>query len=293
MAGAQWVDLLDPTEDELRACAPRRLHPSAIDQLLQPARHADEPRPRLEGQDTYVFGIFLIPVSVPHEDRVFYQEVDLVVTHETVLTVRKSPGADDPPFDPGPVQEACRKAGELAAGMVAFRIVDAVAEGFLDLIDDLNEEIDELEDHVEDWKADEVRERTLAPTRDAVHRVVDRRVDVEGEEIFPREIELHFSDAYDKLLRASDALELSRDLVAGVRDYHQSKIANDQNEVMKRLTAIASLLLLPTFIVGLYGQNFRHHFPELGWQYGYAFSWALILGSTLVQLAFFRWKRWI
>ena len=69
-----------------------------------------------------------------------------------------------------------------------------------------------------------------------------------------------------------DGLELSRDLVAGGRDYLQSKIANDQNEVTKKLTVIASVLLLPTFIVGLYRQNFKHHFPELGWQWGYAWS---------------------
>ena len=48
-----------------------------------------------------------------------------------------------------------------------------------------------------------------------------------------------------------------RDLLAGVRDYHQAQVANDQNEVMKRLTVIASVLLVPTFIVGLYGQNLR------------------------------------
>ena len=69
---------------------------------------------------------------------------------------------------------------------------------------------------------------------------MDDRVELDGEEIFPREVDLHFADAYDKLLRASDGLEISRDLVSGVRDYFQSKIANDQNEVMKRLTAIAS-----------------------------------------------------
>ena len=84
----------------------------------------------------------------------------------------------------------------------------------------------------------------------------------------------HFADAYDKLLRATDGLELSRDLLAGVRDYRQAKIANDQNEVMKRLTVIASILLVPTFIVGLYGQNFRH-IPELAWGFGYWWSWAL------------------
>src|SRR5205085_7208782 len=89
--------------------------------------------------------------------------------------------------------------------------------------------------------------RTLAPTRDAIRRVVDNRLHLEGEEPFTHDIELNFADAYDKLLRASDGLELSRDLLAGVRDYHQAKISNDQNEVMKRLTMVASLLLLPTF----------------------------------------------
>jgi magnesium transporter len=62
---------------------------------------------------------------------------------------------------------------------------------------------------------------------------------------------------------------------------------------MKRLTAIASILLLPTFIVGLYGQNFQHHFPEIHWQWGYPFSWALIVVTTLFQVWFFRRKRWL
>ena len=106
--------------------------------------------------------------------------------------------------------------------------------------------------------------------------------------MFPREVELDFADVYDKLLRATDGLDLSRDLLAGVRDYHQAKIANDQNEVTKRLTVIASLLLVPTFIVGLYGQNFRH-IPELRWGYGYWWSLGLDPAHDAAQLLFFRW----
>jgi magnesium transporter len=93
-------------------------------------------------------------------------------------------------------------------------------------------------------------------------------------------------------MRALDGLDLARDLLASVRDYHQAKIANDQNDVMKRLTVVASLLLPPTFIVGVYGQNFDH-IPELHWHLGYAYSWAIIVGSTLAQLWYFRRKRWI
>ena len=133
---------------------------------------------------------------------------------------------------------------------------------------------------------------TLAPTRDAVRAVVDNRVELDTGDLFPHDVEIHFGDAYDKLLRSSEGLEAARDLVAGVRDYHQSKMSNDQNEVMKVLTVIASIVLLPTFIVGVYGQNFDH-MPEMHWYLGYAFSWGVIVLSCVVQFIHFRRKRWL
>jgi magnesium transporter len=302
---AEWIDLLDPAEGELRAALKRDVHERTLEQLLRPARQDDEPRPRLESQDGYVFGVFLVPIAIREEDRVFYQELDLVATHERLVTVRKTPELGHP-FDPRPAQESVRSGDDRRAGLMVYRLVDLIAEYFLDLVDALDDEIDELEDGIEQWPANQVRRRisqlrhdllhvrrTVAPTRDAVRRVVDRRVDSGKDgEVLPRDIELDFTDAYDKLLRAMDRLDFSRDLLASARDYQQSKIANDQNEVTKRLGVIASLLLVPTFIVGLYGQNFDH-IPELGWSFGYWWSWGLILATTALQLAFFRWVGWI
>jgi magnesium transporter len=299
----RWIDLLDPSRQELEAKMPSEVHERAVEQLVAPAQHADEPRPKLESHGDYVFGVFLVPVAVNDEDTLYYQEVDLVMTRDVLVTVRKTPEGGRPPWDPGPAQAACRTHENVA--MIAYHLVDDVAERFLDLIDSFNEEIDELEDHVEEWTAQHIREqlstlkhdllhirRTLAPTRDAIREVVDNRVEFAGDEVFTHDVELNFSHAYDKLLRAADNLELSRDLVAGVRDYHQSKIANDQNEVMKRLTAIASILLLPTLIVGLYGQNFDH-MPELHWSWGYYWSLGLIGASTVGQLVYFLRKGWL
>jgi magnesium transporter len=301
---AEWIDLIDPTPDDVRAELPGAVQESALALLLRPARHEDEPRPTLRSHGSYVFGVFLVAVVVPADDRVFYQEVDVVLTSGLLLTVSKTPEGEEP-YDPRPVREACRP--DDSAGMMLYRLVDDIAERYLDLVDDLDEEIDRLEDNVESASAAQTRSRlsllrhdllhirrTLTPTRDAVRRVVDNVVEVsEGGEVFPHEVEVAFNSVYDKLLRAFDGLELSRDLIASVRDYLQAKIANDQNEVMKKLTVIASVLLLPTFIVGLYGQNFRHHFPELGWQFGYLWSWGVIVVTTVIQLAYFRWKRWI
>jgi magnesium transporter len=304
---AEWIDLLDPTEQALHDALPREVHDRALEQLLRPARHDDEPRPRLEGHDSYVFGVFLVPIAMRDEDRVFYQEVDFIATHERLVTVRKAP-QDGYPFDLSAAQESVAKEPDITVGLMVYRLADLIAEYFLDLVDALDDEIDELEDGIERWPATQIRSRisalrhdllrvrrTVAPTRDAIRRIVDRRLDVgegAGGELLPREIELDFADVYDKLLRAVDGLDLSRDLLSSARDYHQSKIANDQNEVTKRLTVIASVLLVPTFIVGLYGQNF-HHIPELGWSFGYWWSWGWIVLTTILQLAFFRWLGWI
>ena len=303
MAG--WIDLLDPSEERLREVLPGELHDRAMERLLQPIRHDDEPRPTIESHADYVYAVFIVPVCRRRQDEVFYQEIDVIATHDVVLTIRKTP-AGDRPFDETPIREEVEAEPNAPAGKIVYFILDAVAEAYLQVVDELDDEIDELEEAVEKSDPVFVRERisdlrrhflhirrALWPTRDAADRVADKRVDLKGRELFPESVELDFRDAYEKLLRAGDGLELSRDLLASVRDYLQAKIANDQNEVMKTLTAIASILLLPTFIVGLYGQNFQHHFPEIHWQFGYAWSWGLIVATTLVQLWFFRRKRWI
>ena len=301
---ATWIDLLDPSPEEVREKAPRELEETAIARLLAPPEHEDEPRPTLQGHGDYVFGVFLIAVSVPEDDSVYYQEIDLVLTHDTLLTVRKTPPGGRAACDIAVVQKSVKP--EDSAGLLAYRLLDDIAERYLDLVDSLDDEIDELEDRVETQSMALTRarisalrhdllhiRRTLTPMRDAVRRVIDGTVEVErGPEVFPHNVEVAFNAAYDKFLRASDGLDLARDLLAGVRDYALAKIANDQNEVTKRLTAIASLLLLPTFIVGLYGQNF-HDMPELRWHFGYGFSWALIIVTTVAQVVFFKKKGWL
>jgi magnesium transporter len=294
-----WIDLVDPDAAALAAVLPYDLHPSAHERLLNPTDHSDERRPRLMQHDDYVFGVLVVPRLVGTD--LSFQEVDLIVDRERIVTVRRT-APDEALFD---VEEVRRVAGATTPGRALYLLVDEVAEQFLSLVDCIDEAIDGLEDRIEELDSGAIRDsvsdlrhdilrarRVLTPTRDLARSVLDDRVDLPGEPpLFPREVEIHFADAYDKLLRATDGLELSRDLLAGVRDYHQTQIATEQNEVTKRLTAIASLVLFPTFIVGLYGQNLR--IPEFDWVHGYAWSWLLIAVTTVAQLIYFRRKKWI
>ncbi len=303
MTDVVWVDTLDPSAAALTALLPPGVHRLVTQRLEASPRHDDDPRPRLETHGGYLFGVLAVPVW-SSERHVVLQEVDLVASRETVVTVRKTP--------PGCVPYECAVLAETAnrehmsTGLCLYALFDDIAERFLALVDGFDAEIDELEDHVEDWDAPRIRERigslrhdilhvrrVLAPTRDAARAVLDNRVELRDEpELFPHDVELHFADAYDKLLRATDGLDLSRDLLAGVRDYHQAQVANNQNEVMKRLTVIASVLLLPAFIVGLYGMNVKG-VPEYDWANGYLWAWALIVVTTIGQIIYFRRKKWI
>src|SRR5262245_33035978 len=133
-AGDRWIDLLDPSMDELAATLPRHVHDRALEQLIATARHEDDPRPKLESHGDYVFGVFLVPVAVPEEDLVFYQEIDIVLTRDVLVTVRKTPPDGRAPWDPGPAQEACRDTDNVA--MYTYHLADDIAEGFLNLVDD-------------------------------------------------------------------------------------------------------------------------------------------------------------
>jgi magnesium transporter len=65
-----------------------------------------------------------------------------------------------------------------------------------------------------------------------------------------------------------------------------------QNNVMK-VMAIASVVgIPPVLIAGVYGMNFKN-IPEYDWAYGYAWGWGLIILTTIIPLAVFRWRKWI
>ncbi len=65
-----------------------------------------------------------------------------------------------------------------------------------------------------------------------------------------------------------------------------------QNNVMK-VMAIASVVgIPPVLIAGVYGMNFKY-IPELDWAYGYAWGWGVIILTTIIPLAVFRWRKWI
>ena len=297
----RWLDLVDPNPEEVLAALPAHVDPEVVEALASPGTGDREPRPLLEGHGSYVFGVLVAMLPLTHEHRIAFQEIGLVATPELLVTVRKT-SRDGPAFDPSALHAATES--DAPVGILIERVVDDVADTYLDLLDAIYAEIDALEDRIDELRPSRIRlrlselrhellhrRRTVSATRAAVRRVLDGRIEVGDHALFPPEIERLFGDTYDTLIRVTEELDIARDLLSGVRDHLQSKIAENQNEVGKKLTVIASLVLVPSLVVGFYGQNFTSEFEKGFWALGV--STGLILVSTVVQLALFRWRRWI
>jgi magnesium transporter len=249
-----------------------------------------------------VFGLFVAARLDASGTRASYAEVGMVATTEMLVTVRWSAADGGPPFEAESLVTAAE--GDATVGILVHRLVDDVADSFVASVDGIYAALEEVEDGLERWPASQVRERiamlrqellrarrTVSATRGAVRRIVDGRVDIGDHGLFPTSVELLFADTTEALFRVTEELDIARELLAGIRDHHHSRVAEAQGDIAKKLTVIASLVLVPSLIVGFYGQNFEDAFDARYWSMGV--STGLIVASTLVQVALFRWRRWI
>lgn len=112
------------------------------------------------------------------------------------------------------------------------------------------------------------------------------------QELFDQHTEIHLRDTHYRSRRLRIVHDEQLEKLGFVFDTIGH--LNDADEVTsgRFMGAIASIMLLPTFIVGLYGMNFDS-MPELHWPIGYGFAAILIVVVTVFQVWYFRQKRWL
>jgi len=71
-----------------------------------------------------------------------------------------------------------------------------------------------------------------------------------------------------------------------------SEVSTRMNEIMKMLTIIATIFIPLTFIVGVYGMNFKY-MPELEYRYGYFIVWGVMIVIALLLIFYFKRKKWL
>jgi magnesium transporter len=102
----------------------------------------------------------------------------------------------------------------------------------------------------------------------------------------------YFRDVADHLQRVSEVIDALDVLLSTAFDAHLARISVQQNEDMRKISAGAALVVVPTLVAGIYGMNFDH-MPELHWQFGYAYALLLMAGIAAGLFAWFKRSGWL
>ncbi len=107
----------------------------------------------------------------------------------------------------------------------------------------------------------------------------------------------YLRDCYDHTIQIMELIESYRDMATSTLEVYLSTISFRLNEVMRFLTVISTIFIPPTFLVGVYGMNFKQeagfwNMPELSWPFGYLMVWGGIVILIIAMLSYFKHKDW-
>jgi magnesium transporter len=270
------------------------LHPLVLEDIVTSGQ-----RPRMEDYGDYVFIVVKMLYRNDTDRQIVTEQLSIILGPFGVLTFQEVPGDV---FDP--IRERIRAAKGRVRGAgpdyLAYRLLDAVIDNYFIILEDVNDRVESIQDRVADkpehaiihdihqLKRDMIfLRKSLWPVREVVGGLqkCDSALVAPSTEIFLR-------DAYEHTIQVIDMIETMRDTLASALDIYLSSMSNHMNEIMRVLTVMSTFFIPLTFIVGIYGMNFKH-MPELEWRLGYAGVWAVMLATTIGLLVFFRRKKWL
>ncbi|MEU8460298.1 magnesium/cobalt transporter CorA [Streptomyces sp. NPDC029003] len=299
--GFVWIGLHEPSQEELAGLAALfALHPLAVEDAVNAHQ-----RPKVERYDDTLFAVFKTVRYVEHEELTATSEVvetgELMafIGGDFVLTIRHGGRGTL-----GPVREALEAQPEqLAKGPAAVlhAMADHVVDDYVAVTEAVQNDMDAVETAVfseDGGRGDAGRiyqlkrellelRRAVAPLGRPLEHLATQPIPV-----IPPEVRAYFRDVHDHLIRATEQIGAYDGLLDSVLQAHLAQVTVAQNEDMRKITAWAAIVAVPTMVCGVYGMNFDN-MPELHWTYGYPLVVCVMAVACFVIHRGFRRNGWL
>jgi magnesium transporter len=289
-----WIGLHEPEAGDLdRLQELFGLHELAVEDAQQAHQ-----RPKIEDYGDDVF--LVLKTAHYHEDQeeVHFGEIHVFAGVGYVITVRHGPGSE--------LHSARERLEDrpdlvkLGASSAIWAVLDKVVDDYIPVVDSMEDDVEEVEKDVFDDDIPAPTRRIYHLKREVIefHRAVWpllnplETLEQGGFERVPEELRSFFRDVADHARRVDEQVQSQRELLTSVLQANLSLVSVNQNEVVKKISAIFGIIALPTFIASVYGMNFDN-MPELHWQYGYPLVIGVMALCVVVTVAFFRRIDWL
>jgi magnesium transporter len=288
-----WIGLHEPSAEEFDLVADElRLHPLAIEDAV----HAHQ-RPKIERYGDMLFVVIKPLRYIDETSDIEVGEIMLFLGKDFVITVRHGEGA--------PLKAVRRRLEgdpdllRHGPSAVLYTVLDEVVDHYGSIAHEVETDIIDLErrvfaarrttvtEDIYDLKREVLEFRGAEdPLIPVLQEIVKGRVNVaEGA------LE-YFRDVLDHLLRVDEQVDSHNELLTNVLNAHLAQVGMQQNEDMRKISAWAAILAVPTMVTGVYGMNFDH-MPELHQWWGYPAAMMLIVAICVGLYRWFRKSGWL
>ena len=291
--GISWIDLYEPTEEELSSVAEEfELHRLAVEDAMEAHQRAKLER--------YGETLFFVLKAVSYNDEpetIELSEAHVFLGKEFVFTVRHGeiPALNEARRRLESESELLSRGPEA----ILYAIMDQIVDNYGPVIEGVRIDIEQIEEEVYQGKTGVSRrihelsgevfqfQRATIPLEEALKRLV------EGDEHpIDDEVKRHLRDIHDHVVRESEQIEGFRERLSGILNVNLSLIGVRQNDQNKKISAWAAIVAVPTVIAGIYGMNFEY-MPELGWPFGYPLALGAMALICVVLYVAFKRAEWL
>ncbi|GDY30018.1 magnesium/cobalt transporter CorA [Gandjariella thermophila] len=298
--GFVWIGLHEPDEEQIQGVADTfGLHELAVEDAVQAHQ-----RPKLERYDETLFMVLKTVRYVAHESPTTANEIvetgelmvflgrDFVVTvrhgnHSGLGMVRRQLEDDPEQLGYGPAT-------------VLHAIADHAVDSYLAVAESIEDDIDVMEAQVFEPRspvdAEQIylMKREVMELRRAIMPLATpmRRLTEGYSPLVPEQVRSYFRDVDDHLATVTERVAGFDEMLTTLIDAALAKISLQQNTDMRKITAWAAIISVPTMVAGIYGMNFEN-MPELHLKYGYPMVLGVILVTCFVLYRIFRQKHWL
>jgi magnesium transporter len=269
------------------------VHPLAIEDVLNVNQ-----RPKWDDYDNGIF-ITVRALRLDEYHEIITEQVSFFLEKNVLLTFQED--ADDLfKVVRERIKNGQGKVRQKRTDYLAYVLLDCIVDEYIALLEHTEDKIEALETEILTHFTPTVRSqiyrfkqqlsqvrRAVLPMRDVIGRFTRE----EGEIVDPAN-QVYIRDLYDHIVRVIETTENQRDMLNNLDDLYNSEQSNRANHIMKVLTIVSAIFIPLTFIVGVYGTNFIV-LPETHYENGYFVMWMVMIFIAVIQLIYFRWKRWL
>ena len=185
------------------------------------------------------------------------------------------------------------------ADFTFYSLLDLLVDGYLEICENLELQIEDLELSMEGKDFDptptihQIRKfqiyfrHQVMPVREGIIKLLKDPDLLISSDDLP-----YYQDLLDHLNQIMSLLDQIRDNLASIRELYLTQLNIRMNKVIQLLTVLSFIFAPLTFIVGIYGMNFKY-FPELEWKYSYFILLGLMAVIGFGSYLFFRRKKWM